>query len=370
MDHTEYLQLLKRREELEHQISNMDTKQQAIKTMLNSCYGAFSNKFCPVGDQDIATSITMTGQAVIKESSRLYKQFITDKTGITDAKALDRGLIYNDTDSLMISLNDIMPEISEGGKVKPEAYELIEEFGTYLNNGIKKWAKNTLNSLHCTLEFKREIISDRSIFLAKKNYVMHVLDKEGFKCDSWKYTGVEIVKTTMPNDIKPYVKDIIHKLVLSGSEKETNDLLIKAYNHFKTLSIDKVAIPSGINNYKKYASECNEFETKKGMPKHVKAAYFYNILLEKLSISDKYEEINSGDKIKLIEIVKPNKYNIPVIAYKNRYPVEFNNIFKLNTETMFEKCMFKCIERFYSAMGWIPRKPNEMFFDDLDDFFN
>ena len=36
---------------------------------------------------------------------------------------------------------------------------------------------------------------------------------------------------------------------------------------------------------------------------------------------------------------------------------------------MFEKDMYKCIERFYEAMGWNPRKPNQMLFSDLEQLF-
>ena len=47
--------------------------------------------------------------------------------------------------------------------------------------------------------------------MQKKRYVLHVLDDEGFAIDKFKYTGVEVVRSTMPNgwgnlnpiDIKP-----------------------------------------------------------------------------------------------------------------------------------------------------------------------
>ena len=39
--------------------------------------------------------------------------------------------------------------------------------------------------------------------------MLHKLDDEGVVCNKFKYTGVEVVRTTMPNAIKPYVKKII-----------------------------------------------------------------------------------------------------------------------------------------------------------------
>ena len=41
--------------------------------MINSCYGYMGNKNAPIGDDDIASSsVTLTGQAVIKYSNELY----------------------------------------------------------------------------------------------------------------------------------------------------------------------------------------------------------------------------------------------------------------------------------------------------------
>ena len=106
------------------------------------------------------------------------------------------------------------------------------------------------------------------------------------------------------------------------------------------------------------------------MPWHVKAAYYYNLLITELGISNKYEKISSGDKMKLFYVDTPNKYGIKVIAFKNRYPVEFNEIFKPNMFEMFEKDMYKCIERFYKIMNWVPRKPTEQLMCTLDELLS
>ena len=44
-----------------------DTIQYVIKILLNSIYGVFANKFSPICDSDHAGSITLTGQAVVKQ---------------------------------------------------------------------------------------------------------------------------------------------------------------------------------------------------------------------------------------------------------------------------------------------------------------
>jgi DNA polymerase elongation subunit (family B) len=355
------------RQDLEIKIDQLDTKQQAIKIFLNSVYGACANKFCPIGDVDIAESITLTGQSVIKESREIFKRFVTKNKGITDIKELEKGLIAGDTDSLYVSFDQLVDTFSENKKITSAAYEVAEEFQKYLNDNIRMWAKRILNTQDCRFEFKRENMCDSGIFLEKKRYVLHVLDKEGIPSDSWKYTGVEVVTTTMPKAIKPYVKSIIENIVLTKCEASTNLIFKNAYDIFLNMDISEISISKGIKNLEKYEALSSEFNTCKGMPCHVKSAYYYNLLLDKMGITKKYEKIISGDKLKYFYVETPNKYGISSIAFKNKYPLEFKSEFKPDIFKMFEKDVFKCVERFYNIMNWIPRKPTEQLKCSLDD---
>ena len=79
---------------LKFQIEQLDAKQLCIKVLINSIYGYFGNKHAPFGDDDIASSITLTGQSVIKMSNELLKKYIKKKTGIEDEKTLNDCIIY------------------------------------------------------------------------------------------------------------------------------------------------------------------------------------------------------------------------------------------------------------------------------------
>jgi DNA polymerase elongation subunit (family B) len=355
---------------IKNKIEQLDTKQQAIKIFLNSTYGATANKFCPIGDMDIAESITLTGQAVAKEAREIFKRFVSQETGITDPIELERGLIAGDTDSVYLSLFQLVKDFSVNGKITKEAYKVSEKLEKYLNENIKLWSRQTLNTIDSRFEFKRESMCDYGVFLEKKRYVLHVLDKEGIPCNDWKYTGVEVVTTKMPKAVKPYIKKIIQNLITTKSETITNKIFKESYDVFLNMGIDEISQVSGIRNLEKYEQLSNGFSTYKGTPFHVKAAYFYNLLIEEFGISNKYEKIISGDKIKLFYVEQPNKYGISAIAYKNRYPEEFKNIFNPDMEEMFEKDMYKCIGRFYKVMNWVPRKPTDQLIFTLDDILS
>jgi len=103
------------------------------------------------------------------------------------------------------------------------------------------------------------------------------------------------------------------------------------------------------------------------MPAHVKAAYHYNVLLEKMDLAGEYESIESGDKVRYFYVNQPNKYGINAIAYKYYYPEEFKGVFEPDREKMFEKIIYSIIERFYEAVGWRLSKPSAQVQTDLFD---
>jgi DNA polymerase elongation subunit (family B) len=351
----------------------LNAHQMCVKVLINSCYGYFGNKQAPIGDDDIAASVTLTGQAVIKESNTLIKEYLkANVVGISDSK-LEESIVYNDTDSSYVSIKALFTGentfVDKDNKLTEYTHNHVKTLEGYLNDKIKIWGKKNLNSKDCRFVFKRESICDVGIFLQKKRYVLHVLDDEGIACSKYKYTGVEVVRTTMPKAIKPYAKKIIETMMTTKSQVETNRVLTETYDIFKSLPIQDIAFVMGLKNYDKYASKCKDFETVKGMPIHVKSSYFYNGLLEKLDIENKYEPLSSGDKVRFIYLETPNKYMFDTIGFKSTFPDEFNQYFKVDHEKMFEKILFSAVERFYEAVQWRIRKPREAVQTELFDLF-
>ena len=356
-------------------IDQLDSKQLCIKIFINSIYGYFGNKHAPFGDDDIAASITLTGQSVIKKSNDLLKNYITERVNITDEAVLNDCVIYNDTDSSYISIKSIIDNTDiefkgPDGKLTAAVHTEVQNIEDYLNKHIKIWGSKNLNSKDCRFVFKREVIADVGVFLQKKRYVMHILDDEGIEMDKYKYTGVEVVRSTMPAAIKPYVKNIIETMLSTQDITKTNNVLNEAYKTFKSLPVEDIAFVSGIKNYEKYAAECDGFKTGKGMPGHAKAAYYHNILLKKFNIENEYESIGSGDKVRYFYVEKPNAYNIGNVAYKYYYPDQFKEVFHIDYEKMFEKIIFSAIERFYENVNWSVQKPGSLTQTNLFDLLS
>ena len=357
---------------LKYEVERLNTKQMVIKILINSVYGYMGNKQAPIGDDDIASSVTLTGQAIIKQAGKLLQEYLSTKYNVVDNKILDESWVYSDTDSCYFSLDCIKDRvpIKVGKDINPDFYNVVNDIESYLNKNITEWAMKNLRTKDSRFVFKRECIADVGLFLQKKRYVMHILDDEGIKVDKFKYTGVEVVRTSMPNAVKPYAKKIIETMLISQSHHQTNKILKETYEVFKTLPIEDIAFVMGVKGYEKYATMCNGFNIAKRTPVHVKAAYLHNFLNKRMGIDNKHEDISSGDKIRFYYTMQPNRYGIDVVGFKYNRPEEYENDLKVDYEKMFEKILYNSIERFYKNVKWQIRKPTDNVQTELFDLFS
>lgn len=351
-------------------VDQLNVGQHTIKILINSMYGYWANKYSPLGDADLARSITLTGQAVAKEAAAISERFVKDVHGV---QTTDHIVIAGDTDSIYLSIKPLVVakgiDVHKEGKVTPEMYKITEDLEEYLNAEITKWAGKVLNAKDSRFVFKRETVCDTALFIEKKRYVAHVLDDEGIPSDKYKYVGVSVVTTSVPKKIKPFIKNVAETMLRTKSLIETNKVYVEMYEKYKNMSVEDIATTRGITDYDGYAVDCNGFQVVKGMPVHVKSAYYYNILLDQFSIADKYEKIGNGDKIKWFYCM-PNRFRIETIAYKEYLPEEIKDVFKPDIEMMFEKVIGSAVNILYSAAQWPISTPNNQQSTNLLELFS
>lgn len=270
--------------------------------------------------------------------------------------------------SLSPLVNNGIP-FKEGDKITPEFYTVVKELNNRLNSDINIWAASECKSLDTRFVFKREAIADIGIFLTKKRYILHLLDFEDIPCNKFKYVGVDVVRSTMPSQIKPHMKGIVETMLMTQDYGKTNEAIQKVYDIYKSLPIDALSTVSNLNNYEKGENNSDGFAIGKGTSHHVKASILYNRMIELLKIESKYEKISSGDKVRLLFVCKPNRFNIDKIAYKSYYPEEFKKYFEPDYDTIFDKVVFSSIERLYDNVKWEPKKPSDATRVNLIDLF-
>jgi DNA polymerase elongation subunit (family B) len=340
----------KKDKDTEFRMTYFDTLQYTLKILLNSIYGTFANKHSSLMDIDNAMSITMTGQNVAKAGGNILDDYVRDHFGITESITK-----YGDTDSVYISINSVLQTLNiplkdSEGKIHEKVHSIVNQLDEHVNKEILNWARKELFSIDPRYVFKREVISDVGIFLQKKRYILHVLDDEGVAVDKFKYTGIELVRSTTPKKVKKFIENIIKTSLLTENIKKSNDVYRSSYEEFKLLDPNDIASRTSINNLEKYAKGASLYKYQKGTPSHVKGAIAYNLLIKELKIDDKFEEIQSAQKVKKLYCAK-NKYGLDAIAYTTTLPIEFG--ITVDWDKMFNKLVTQPTERLYEAIGWV-----------------
>ena len=215
------------------------------------------------------------------------------------------------------------------------------------------------NSYSQRMNFKREALSDRGVFLAKKKYALNVYDNEGVRYaePKTKVMGIEVVRSSTPAPVRKMLKSAID-IVLTGSERELQDFVKATEKEFFALSAEEIAFPRGANNLVKYSHPTDVFQ--QGCPIQVRAALLYNAMLDKYGLTDRYEVISDGDKIKYIYLREPNSLRQNCVGFVDQLPSEFGLHKYIDYQMAWEKAFMTPLKSITDAIGWSPVKKNTL----------
>jgi DNA polymerase elongation subunit (family B) len=338
---------------LEEQATDNGILSDVYKVFLNSIYGAFSNIFFPLFDIDHAESVTLTGQAAVKEGPNIIYDYAKSQ-GFTGK--VEDILIYQDTDSEFFSFKEILKmygiSFIKDNEITPEAHKIIAEYGDALNKGINEWARKEFRSIDPRYVFKREKICDVALLQAKKLYILHVLDSEGVKCDEMVYKGIAIAQATFSKEVKQLLKEVVESAILSKNKKEAVHIFQEGFEKFCKFTPEQIATRKKANNYEKWDNMVtDDGNFGKGTPIQIKSAMNFNNALDKLKISDKYPKISGGSKIKFFYCMK-NIFDYETIGFIDYYPKELLEVVKPDYRYIFEKNVVPVISRIFDVIGW------------------
>jgi len=334
----------------QNEIAKYNNFQMARKIQLNSLYGAMANQYFRFYDDRIAEGITMSGQLVIRDTAKALDKYMNKVCGTED----EVYSFYSDTDSCYVTCQKMVDEFFPN-KETDKVVELLDKIGTdkiepAIAQAMASLAKYT-NAYENKIDFKREVIADKGVFVAKKRYALNVLDDEGLrlKDPKLKVMGLEIVRSSTPAPIRDSLKEAV-RLVLTSDEEHLQTYISEAQKHFKTLSVEEIAFPRGCNNLQKYTSTADIYQ--KGTPIHVRGSLLYNKLLKDQSLNLKYEKIQEGDKIKFLYLKEPNSLHENTIAFVTKLPKEFGVDKYVDYDLIFQKAFIDPLENILKPLGW------------------
>lgn len=342
-------------------ISKYNNIQMARKIQLNSLYGAWANQYFRFYDDRIAEGITLTGQYIIQHVGRALNEYLNKVCQTENVEYT----FYSDTDSCYITL-DTLVQKHFSNLDKNKITDVIDKFckdkvAKVLDDACQYIAQST-NAYVNKMEFKREVIADRAIWVAKKRYALNVYDSEGvrYKEPKLKVQGLEIVRSSTPGSVRQYLRDAV-KMTLTSTQDEIQQFIAELERKFMQMTPEEIAFPRSANNLAKYHSGATIYQ--KATPLHVRGSLLYNHHIKVKKLDRKYEMIKEGDKIKYLYLKEPNPIKENSIAFPSSLPKELDLHKYVDYNTMFEKSFLEPMRTILDCMGWSTNKVATL--DDL-----
>lgn len=349
------------KEEYKHLKELYDMRQYTVKIFLNSFYGSLANKWFQFYRTEDAEAVTLMGQCTLLFMEKKINTYMNKLLGTTGVDYV----IYMDTDSLYINLDGLVKKfVKDDDKTKIINFldkACSERIQKSMDSWLNSYADYT-NAYENHLFFKREAISEAGVWLEKKKYFLNVWDMEGtrYKSAELKATGVEMVRSSTPMVVRKEMEDIL-KIFLEKDNKDLIASLERFEKEFKSMSIEEISSPRGINDIEKYNISTGFV---KGTPIHVRGAIVYNRLVESKELQGIYPKIGNGDKIKYVYLKEPNPTFGHIISYPDKLPKEFGLEKYVDYKTQYEKVFMNAIKKITATVGW--KNEDSV---DITDFF-
>jgi len=353
--------------EIDKRVARFNNLQLAKKVSLNSAYGALGSQYFRFYDLRMALGVTTAGQLSIKWIEAKINQYMNKLLSTDNVDYV----IASDTDSIYLRLGDLVNKVyGVDGVVKMPAQKVIEFMDKVcedrLQPHIDKSYQELADYVHAfaqKMQMKREGLSDKGVWTAKKRYILNVYNNEGVQYAEphIKVMGLEMIKSSTPSAIREKMKLSI-KLMMTGTEQEVQDFIAKFRQEFKTLPAEEISFPRGLNGLNTYSDPVMLF--KKGTPIHVRGAIVYNHYLKQKDLTKKYPLIQEGEKLKFTYLKMPNHFKNDVISFPSRIPKEFELDNYIDYDVQFDKAFLEPISVILRCMNWSAEKTNS-----LEDFF-
>lgn len=199
------------------------------------------------------------------------------------------------------------------------------------------------------LRYSLEYVSACGIYEAKKHYATRKVISEGPELvDKIKFSGIELKKASVPQKVKDVLKDIYEGILLHNwTELNFMEYIYNIWDDFKKLTIDEISFWKGYSS----AREASGFlQMQKGSTAVASASTYYNQIIKKLGLGKKYDQILLGQKVRFCYVKPNNEYRIEYIAFPDgQWPEEFNKIFEIDYEVMFDKLVTSSLKGFMTA---------------------
>ena len=90
-------------------------------------------------------------------------------------------------------------------------------------------------------------------------------------------------------------------------------------------------------------------------------------MLKSEGLDRKYEKITEGDKLRIIYVKEPNRFDLKSFAFKKKIPTEWEKDLVIDDKSMFLKTVWSCVQSCFEVVGWSEIDPTLDEAVDLND---
>ena len=190
--------------------------------MNSEAYGAVGNQYFRYYDVRQASGITTAGQFIIRFIEKKVNEYLNN---VLQTKDHVDYIVASDTDSIYVRFGKLVEKTCQG-KTTEQITDFLnkvceQKLEPYIEKCFDELADYS-NAFKNAMVMKREVIANKGIWVAKKRYMLNVLDEEGVRLaePKLKLMGIEAVKSSTPQVCRGKIKEAI-KIIMS---KEQSDL--------------------------------------------------------------------------------------------------------------------------------------------------
>jgi DNA polymerase elongation subunit (family B) len=217
---------------------NADRNESIVKEAANSLYGVSGNVRSRYYSIDLAESITLSGQHLIKFGQKFFD-------------GLGYNVVSGDTDSIMV----VLPEGADHLYAMEKFHEGLDAH-LHADYGVEK----------VFTRFKYEKKFSKFIVVKKKNYVGRMIDEGGKPRDKVYAKGLEMIKKDTIKYTRAQLNELVRQLLYEDHEPTHYEKLIEtawSEMHSREFAKEEISISKKISK---------PFEEYKTLPVHVRLA--------------------------------------------------------------------------------------------------
>ena len=214
-----------KKKELKNKIARYDNLQLAKKVSLNSAYGALGSQYFRFYDLRMALAVTLAGQLSIRWIENKLNDYLNKLL-----KTNEDYVIASDTDSIYLKLGPLVDKITQKDTKVEKVISIMDKIcedklQPFIDTSYQELAEY-VHAYKQKMEMKREGLSDKGIWTAKKRYILNIYNNEGIQYNEpqIKVMGLEMIKSSTPSAVREKMRQSIG-IMMNGSEEDIHKFI-------------------------------------------------------------------------------------------------------------------------------------------------